>query len=267
MTLYSDTRRSSSDRRSSFDTSVFKCLCSSPAAEKYCYPPLCSTQFRSQNDRRTRPWTYCPSNFPSNFKPYTSHCTQPQSYHHTMSIDPSLLNTRVLLENKNTERYLFDGNHKLDDAFNTESRSQTTPKLQCAGDNYYGRAYYVIIPTEDGYILENEQTKRWVYSDGEKVTKRGEEQGWISKPGIEVPVCSSSDFNYFSGALWTVEERNGTYLFANKATNRYLFSDGDKIVKHGDEGGGLASSGTEAPDCKGADDNYYNRAQCKIVKV
>ncbi|WP_248277810.1 hypothetical protein [Brasilonema sp. UFV-L1] len=116
-------------------------------------------------------------------------------------------------------------------------------------------------------LIENQVTKRYLFSDGVPIKgKRGDEGGWLASSGFESPKVVGADANYYNRALWTIIPTGDGFIFENKETKRYLFSDGAPIKgKRGDEGGWLASSGFESPKVVGADANYYNRALWTIT--
>ncbi|XP_028415657.1 uncharacterized protein LOC114539018 [Dendronephthya gigantea] len=117
------------------------------------------------------------------------------------------------------------------------------------------------------YLIENVETKRYLFQDGEKLKgERGSEGGWLASSGFESPKCVGADANYYNRAYWKfVPQGEDKYFIENVETERYLFQDGPKIKgNRGSEGGWLASSGFESPKCVGADANYYNRAYWKL---
>ena len=121
---------------------------------------------------------------------------------------------------------------------------------------------------EGVYFVENVETERYLFQDGEKIKcKRGDEGGWLPSSGFQAPSVLGTDANYYNRAYWKIiPQGDGKYFFENVETERYLFQDGEKIKgKRGDEGGWLPSSGFQAPSVLGTDANYYNRAYWKII--
>ena len=103
------------------------------------------------------------------------------------------------------------------------------------------------------YFIENVQTKRYVFQDGEPIKgadHRGDEGGWLQSPKVV-----GADANYYNRAYWKIiPQGSGKYFIENVTTQRYLFQDGEPIKgKRGDEGGWKASSGFEAPKVVGSD--------------
>ena len=122
---------------------------------------------------------------------------------------------------------------------------------------------------EGVYFVENVETERYLFQDGEKIKgKREDEGGWNASSGFQAPSVVGADDNYYNRAYWKIiPQGGGRYFFENVETERYLFQDGPKIKgNRGDEGGWKASSGFEAPSVVGADANYYTRAYWKLVK-
>lgn len=107
-------------------------------------------------------------------------------------------------------------------------------------------------------MLKNVRTRRLMLSRGSTISwERGLEG---RNNAIEI---LASDGNYYNRAHWIIRHYGkGEYIFENGETKRYLFSEGDEIP--GDRGceGGLE----EAPVCRGADDDYDNRALWNIVQ-
>ena len=116
---------------------------------------------------------------------------------------------------------------------------------------------------EGTYIIENVETERYLFQDGEKIKgNRGDEGGWLASSGFQAPPVLGADANYYNRAYWKIiPQGDDRYFVENVETKRYLFQDGEKIKgEWGDEGGWLASSGFQAPPVLGADANCYNRA-------
>ncbi len=183
-----------------------------------------------------------------------------------------LLNKPVLIENQETKRYLFsDGapikGNRGDEGGWLASSGFESPKVVGADANYYNRAIWKIIPSGNSFLIENQETKRYLFSDGAPIKgNRGDEGGWLASSGFESPKVVGADANYYNRALWKIIPSGDSFLIENQETKRYLFSDGAPIKgNRGDEGGWLASSGFESPKVVGADANYYNRALWKIT--
>jgi len=173
----------------------------------------------------------------------------------------SLLNTTVYLTNAETHRFLFADGAPITGPACSEGGWTNSPVMKCADANYYNHAQFTITKKGDNYLIRNNETKRLVFSAGDVFEgKSGDEKGWKSSSGLEAPKCVGVDADYYGGAQWTVKKVGDCYIFRNVRTQRLLFSDGSVITKRGAEGGWKASSGCEAPDSKGTDANYYNRA-------
>ena len=118
------------------------------------------------------------------------------------------------------------------------------------------------------YFIENVETRRYVFQDGEPMTgERGKEGGWLANSGYEAPKVVGADANYYNRAYWRITHQGGgKYFIENVETKRYLFQDGEAIKgDRGAEGGWLAHSGFQSPKAVGADANYYNRAYWYIL--
>ncbi|RCJ19632.1 hypothetical protein A6770_05685 [Nostoc minutum NIES-26] len=185
-----------------------------------------------------------------------------------------LLNKTVLIENQETKRYLFSVGEPIkgqrgDEGGWLASSGFESPKVVGADANYYNRALWKIVPSGDSFLIENQETKRYLFSDGEPIKgQRGDEGGWLASSGFESPKVVGADANYYNRALWKIVPSGDSFLIENQETKRYLFSDGEPIKgQRGDEGGWLASSGFESPKVVGADANYYNRALWKITTI
>jgi hypothetical protein len=74
-----------------------------------------------------------------------------------------------------------------------------SPKVVGSDANYYNRAIWKITATGNGYLIQNEMTKRYLLSDGATVTTRGSEGGWTHSPKVV-----GSDANYYNRAIWRV---------------------------------------------------------------
>ena len=183
-----------------------------------------------------------------------------------------LVNKPVLIENQETKRYLFSDGPPINGERGAEggwaaSSGFESPKIVGADANYYNRGLWKIIPNGKSYLIVNQETKRYLFSDGPPIKgQRGDEGGWAASSGFESPKVVGADANYYNRALWKIIPSGKSYLIENQETKRYLFSDGHPIKgARGDEGGWAASSGFESPGIVGADANYYNRALWKII--
>ncbi len=138
-----------------------------------------------------------------------------------------------------TKRLLFSSGYKV---LGTDS-------------NYYNRAYWKIVHGgQGGYLFENHETKRYLYSEGDEIPgDRGCEGG-----AAEAPHCVDSDASYDKRALWRiVQQGDGKYLIESVVNFRYVFSQGEPPVRN--EGGWHRS-----PNCVMSDKNYENRALWEI---
>ena len=121
---------------------------------------------------------------------------------------------------------------------------------------------------EGTYIIENVETLRYLFQDGEKIKgNHGDERGWKASSGFQAPAVVGADANYYNRAYWKIiPQGDDKYFIENVETLRYLFQDGQKMEgNHMDEKGWKASSGFEAPAVVGADANYYNQALWKFI--
>ena len=165
------------------------------------------------------------------------------------------------IQNLATERYLFQTGDGLSGTRGTEGGWQSSngfeaPHVVGADNNNSNRVLWTIIP-QDGnrYIIENDETKRYLFQDGHKIGEREDEKGWAQAPSV-----LGTDANYYNRAYWRIIPQDGDkYIFENVETGRYLLQDGDKIQgKPGDE--------SKAPPVVGADANYCSRAYWKLTK-
>jgi len=182
-----------------------------------------------------------------------------------------LTNKTVFIENLETKRYLFSDGSPISGDRGAEggwlaSSGFASPNVVGADANYYNRAYWKIIPYGEYFLIENLETKRYLFSDGPAIQgNRGDEGGWLASSGFASPKVVGADANYYNLALWKIIPTNGGFLIENLETKRYVFSDGSPITRdRGAEGGWLSSSGFASPNVVGADANYYNRAIWKI---
>lgn len=175
---------------------------------------------------------------------------------------------QVIIESAVTERLLLSDGSTVrvrgDEGGWKASSGAQAPAVYLADDDYYNRARWVLRPTDGGYLIENVVTKRYLLSDGNPIRGRGHERGWRASSGTEAPLVYGADDNYYNRAVWKISPTQGGYLIENAETRRYLFSDGEKPLNRGNDGGWKASSGTEAPKVMATDENYYGRAVWKI---
>ena len=185
----------------------------------------------------------------------------------TFELSATLLDTPVLIENLETKRYLFSDGPAISRERGAEggwlaSSGFQSPNVVGADANYYNRALWVIRKQGDAFLIENLETKRYLFSDGPELSRsRGSAGGWLASSGFQSPKLVGADANYYNRALWVIQPQGSAFLLANLETKRYAFSDGPAISRdRGAEGGWLASSGFQSPNSVGADANYYNRA-------
>ncbi|MEC4816880.1 MAG: lamin tail domain-containing protein, partial [Scytonema sp. PMC 1069.18] len=101
-----------------------------------------------------------------------------------------LLNKPVLIENQETKRYLFSDGAPIkgkrgDEGGWLASSGFESPKVVGTDANYYNRALWKIIPNGDSFLIENQETKRYLFSDGDPIKgKRGDEGGWLASSGF-----------------------------------------------------------------------------------
>ena len=145
------------------------------------------------------------------------------------------------------------------------------PAVVGADANYYNRAYWKIIPQGGGkYLIENVETKRYLFQDGPAIKgRRGAEAGWAAHTGFKAPAVVGADANYYNRAFWVITPLgNGRYFIENVHTKRFVFQTGQPIKgKRGAEGGWRNAYGLTSPAVVGADANYYNRAYWLLHKV
>ena len=72
------------------------------------------------------------------------------------------------------------------------------PAVVGADANYYNRALWKIIPQGgDKYLIENLETKRYLFQDGPVMKgPRGAEKGWAASSGFKAPAVVGADANY-----------------------------------------------------------------------
>lgn len=180
----------------------------------------------------------------------------------SFEVPATLLDTPVLIENLETKRYLFSEGSVISGDRGAErgwkaSSGFESPNVLGADANYYNRALWIIRKQGDAFLIENSETKRYLFSDGPELSRpRGDEGGWLASSGFQSPKLVGADANYYNRALWVIAPQGDAFLLANWETKRYAFSDGSSFSgNRGDAGGWLA-----APGVVGADANYYNRA-------
>ncbi|KAM7450662.1 hypothetical protein ABFA07_001661 [Porites harrisoni] len=122
---------------------------------------------------------------------------------------------------------------------------------------------------EGTYIIQNYETMRYLYMEGERIEKRGDEGGWLEETGREAPPAVGAYSNFYNRTYWRLlPQGEGKYLIENVETRRFLFQSGPKITgDRGDENGWQESTGFEAPPVVGADDNYEDRAYWRFLPV
>ena len=145
------------------------------------------------------------------------------------------------------------------------------PAVVGADGNYYNRTYWKIIPQGGGkYLIENVETKRYLFQDGPAIKgRRGAEAGWAAHTGFKAPAVAGADANYYNRAFWVITPLgSGRYFIENVHTKRFVFQTGQPIKgKRGAEGGWRNAYGLTSPAVVGADANYYNRAYWILHKV
>jgi hypothetical protein len=121
-----------------------------------------------------------------------------------------LVNKPVLIENQETKRYLFsDGppirGERGDEGGWAAASGFESPKVVGVDANYYNRALWKIIPSGNSFLIENQETKRYLFSDGPPIRgERGDEGGWTAASGFESPKVVGADANYYNCALWKI---------------------------------------------------------------
>ncbi len=164
-----------------------------------------------------------------------------------------------IIENVETKRYAFaDGKPVTNPG--SEGGYGSAPHVVGVDANYYGRANWKFTKQSGGaYLIQNEQTKRYLLETGKPITNwpRGQEGEF----GSTNPVAAADD-NYYGRALWQLRpQSNGMYILENEISKRYLFQTGERISGAREaEKGWKESSGFEAPVFEGKDNNYGNRA-------
>ena len=106
------------------------------------------------------------------------------------------------------------------------------PAVVGADANYYNRAYWKIIPQGGGkYLIENVETKRYLFQDGPAIKgRRGAEAGWAAHTGFKAPAVVGADANYYNRAFWVITPLgSGRYFIENVHTKRFVFQTGQPI--------------------------------------
>jgi hypothetical protein len=116
-----------------------------------------------------------------------------------------------LIENLETKRYAFSdgpaikGDRGAEGGWLASSGFQS-PKIVGADANYYNRALWKITPAGDNFLIENQETKRYLFSDGPAIKgDRGAEGGWLASSGFQSPNVVGADANYYNRALWKIK--------------------------------------------------------------
>ena len=116
---------------------------------------------------------------------------------------------KYFIENVKTKRYLFQDGECIIGKCGFEGgwlkhSGLEAPKVVGADTNYYNHAYWYIITQGNGmYFIENVETKRYLFQDGEPVKgKRGAECGWLAHSGFESPKAVGADANYYNHAYF-----------------------------------------------------------------
>ncbi|MEZ4982011.1 MAG: RICIN domain-containing protein [Saprospiraceae bacterium] len=100
--------------------------------------------------------------------------------------------------NNFTNRYLFCTGEIVKGKAGDEGGWTQTKQLVGSDANYYERAKWNIQKNSDGtYLIINKETKRQLFSTGDKPTK--DEGGWIGSPKVV-----STDANYYDKAKWNI---------------------------------------------------------------
>lgn len=113
---------------------------------------------------------------------------------------------KYFIENLQTKRYLLQdgqpikGNHGDECGWKANSGFES-PKTVGADANYFNLAHWHILPQgNDNYFIENVETKRYLFQDGDPMTaKRGAEGGWTNSPSLV-----GADANYYNRAYFKI---------------------------------------------------------------
>jgi hypothetical protein len=132
------------------------------------------------------------------------------------AIDPNtfpLKDVPVLIENLTTKRYAFSDGQPTKGKRGAEggwlaNSGFVSPNVVGTDANYYNRAFWILRKSGAGYLIENVETKRYLFSDGEPIKgKRGAEGGWLANSGFVSPKMVGADANYYNRALWTITKQ------------------------------------------------------------
>jgi hypothetical protein len=178
-------------------------------------------------------------------------------------------NVATFIENVETKRYLFQDGPVIKAAQGAKggwlaNSRFVSPNVVKADANYYNRAYWIQRQVGQYYLIENLETKRYLFQDESMLTSnRGFEEGWANAPSVV-----GADANYYNRAYWRIIVTGEHYLFENVETKRYLLQDGPMIKgDHGADGEWLINSGFASPKVVKANSDYANRASWTIAKV
>lgn len=115
-----------------------------------------------------------------------------------------------LIENTVTKRYLFSDGEILKgnrgDECGWSRDGFKSPKVMGADANYYNRALWKIIRNGDTFIIENKETKRYLFSDGNPISGKRESEGGWSREDFHCPSILGTDANYNDQALWKITQ-------------------------------------------------------------
>ena len=106
-----------------------------------------------------------------------------------------------------TRRYLLQDGPPIEGKSGAEGGwlpGVKAPLVVGADANYYGRAFWKIIPIAGGeFVIENVKTRRYFLQDGPQIEgNRGAEGGWLASSGFKAPVVVGADGNYNGRAYW-----------------------------------------------------------------
>lgn len=175
----------------------------------------------------------------------------------SFELPANLVGVPVRIENVVTSRYMLSDGSVFSGARGAEGGWLASPRVVCADLNYYNRALWIFHRRDNTYLIENSETKRYLFCDGTVLSDPGaREGGWLSAPNVV-----GTDENYQSRALWGIVPAGDAFLLVNWVTKRLAFCGGSPFTgTRGAEGGWLAS-----PNVVGTDKNYYSRALWRIA--